>query len=145
MTHCPGSSKIRERRLRFAGHCIRSDGETVSKVILWTPKHGTRRPGRQQLTFMDILRQDTVLEGDDIRTACKTRVFKEPSGFEEQTRHKQAIKQAKDINLYFSNSLVRIHNYYSILHCFQCCPTKYKRSIYISDFMQLLSVTSEVS
>ena len=65
--------KIRERRLRFAGHCLRSDGETVSKVILWTPKHGTRRPGRPQLTFTDILRQDTDLEGDDIKTAMQDR------------------------------------------------------------------------
>ena len=48
----PGvSSKIRERRLGFAGHGLRSNGETVSKVILWTLKHGTRRPGRPQLIF----------------------------------------------------------------------------------------------
>ncbi len=68
------SSKIRERRLRFAGHCLRSEGGTVSKVILWTPKHGTRRPwGRPHLTFTDILRQDTDLEGDDIKTAVHDR------------------------------------------------------------------------
>ena len=61
------SSKIRERMLRFAGHVLRSDGETVSEVKLWTPKHGPRRPVRQQPTFNDIVRQDTELEGDDIR------------------------------------------------------------------------------
>ena len=40
------SDKIRQRRLRFAGHYSRSQQEPVSKLLHWTPKHGRRKPGR---------------------------------------------------------------------------------------------------
>ena len=35
------SEKICERRNRFAGHCIRGE-ELISRMVLWTPKHGAR-------------------------------------------------------------------------------------------------------
>ena len=34
------SSLVRERRIRFAGHCYRSSSELASKLILWKPRHG---------------------------------------------------------------------------------------------------------
>ena len=67
------TDKIRERRLRFAGHCCRSSDETVSRLLLWNPKHGKRIPGRPSLTYIDQLRLDTGLEASDIRTAMLDR------------------------------------------------------------------------
>ena len=34
------STRIRERSLRFGGHCWRSKNEDVSDLVLWGPKHG---------------------------------------------------------------------------------------------------------
>ena len=66
------SQKIRERRTRFAGHCSRSD-ECVAKLILWEPKHGKRKPGRPALTYINVLKQDTGLDVNDVKTAMQDR------------------------------------------------------------------------
>ena len=42
---------IREQRLRFSGHCWRSQNEVVSDV--WLPIHGRRSRGRPVKTFVD--------------------------------------------------------------------------------------------
>ena len=63
----------RERRLRFAGHCCRSSDETVSRLLLWNPKHGKRMPGRPSLTYVDQLRLDIGLGASDMRTAMLDR------------------------------------------------------------------------
>ena len=67
------SDKIRESRLRFAGHCSRSQQEPVSKLLHWTPKHGRRKPGRPALNYSDILKQETGMEITELRTAMKDR------------------------------------------------------------------------
>ena len=67
------TDKIRERRLRFAGHCCRSSDETVSRLLLCNPKHGKRTPDRPSLTYIDQLRLDTRLEVSDMRTAMLDR------------------------------------------------------------------------
>ena len=67
------SDKIRQRRLRFAGHCSRSQQEPVSKLLHWTPKHGRRKPGRPALNYSDILKQETRMESTELRTAMKDR------------------------------------------------------------------------
>ena len=53
--------KIRERRLRLAGHVQRHDDLTAHKVLFWDPQHGHRRPGRPHLTYIDVLKDDTGL------------------------------------------------------------------------------------
>ena len=40
------SAKIRQRRMRFAGYCYRSNNKQVSNIVLWTPKRGRRKPCR---------------------------------------------------------------------------------------------------
>ena len=67
------SEKIRDRRLRFAGHCCRSTEEPISKLLLWRPKHGKRKAGRPTITYTDILQQDTGLETSEVRTAMLDR------------------------------------------------------------------------
>ena len=55
------SKKIQSRRLGLAGHCHRHKELAVQRLVLWEPTHGTRRRGRQQLTYVDNLKRDTGL------------------------------------------------------------------------------------
>ena len=66
------SQRIRIRRTRFAGHCFRSE-EPVSKMILWAPKHGYKKPGRPALTYIDILKKDTGWDFESVKTAMQDR------------------------------------------------------------------------
>ena len=67
------SDKIRERRMRFAGHCLRNVKEPVSKLVLWVPTSGHRSRGRPTKTYIDILKRDTGLELDDLKPAMQDR------------------------------------------------------------------------
>ena len=58
------STTIRERRLRFSGHCWRSKNEVVSDLFLWEPKHGKSSVGGQARKFVDLLEADTVVARD---------------------------------------------------------------------------------
>ena len=50
---------IRERRLRIAGHCVRHKEEMANRLVLWQPTTGQRRRGRQSVSFVDCLLEDT--------------------------------------------------------------------------------------
>ena len=51
--HLPNvSSKIRERRMRVAGHFVRDKEEEASKVVLWQPQHGQTKRGRPKTTYI---------------------------------------------------------------------------------------------
>jgi hypothetical protein len=56
------TDKIRERRLRLAGHCIRHSELEASDLVLWEPTQGKANRGSQKLTYVDMLRRDTGLE-----------------------------------------------------------------------------------
>ena len=56
------TSRIREARMRIAGHCIRHTEEEASKIVLWQPKRGVPNRGRRHTTFIDNLKEDTNLE-----------------------------------------------------------------------------------
>ena len=66
------SHRIQIRRTRFAGHCFRSE-EPVSKMILWAPKHGYKKPGRPALTYIDIIKKDTGWDFESVKTAMQDR------------------------------------------------------------------------
>ena len=53
------STIIIRRRLKFAGHCARNKDAPVSQLILWEPSQGTRKRGRPEKTYVDILKEDT--------------------------------------------------------------------------------------
>ena len=55
------SDKIRQRRMRLAGHCVRHPELGASELILWEPTHGRRARGRPHATYVDTLRRDTGL------------------------------------------------------------------------------------
>jgi hypothetical protein len=58
------STKIRQRRMSLAGHCLRHEEEIASKLVLWRPE-GRANRGRRRLTYIDNLLQDTGQ--DDIK------------------------------------------------------------------------------
>ena len=60
--------KIRQRRLRLAGHCKRHPEESAHHLTLWMPKRGNRSRGKPATSFIQQLERDIGLGGDDIRT-----------------------------------------------------------------------------
>ena len=38
-------------------------------MVLWTPKHGARKPGKPALNYIVVLKKDTGLDPISIRTA----------------------------------------------------------------------------
>ena len=67
------STVIKERRLRFAGHCHRATTEPIHSVIFWQPAHGKKSVGGQRKTFVDRLASDTGLGVGDMKTAMNDR------------------------------------------------------------------------
>ena len=53
------TDKIRERRLKLAGHCYRNPELVAHKLTLWTPQQGTRSRGGRTHTYIDTLLRDT--------------------------------------------------------------------------------------
>ena len=68
------STTIRERRLRFSGHCWRSKNGVVSDLVLWEPTHGYRSVGGQTHTYVGLLEADTGVPRDCLRAAMDDRV-----------------------------------------------------------------------
>ena len=66
------SDTIRKRRLRLAGHCLRST-EVSAKLLLWKPRHGHRNPGRPKLDFATLLTEDSGLNLDELSKAMSNR------------------------------------------------------------------------
>ena len=59
------SSTIRQRRMRFAGHCFRASDQPVSKLIFWSSKEGKRGRGAGLKTYPKILGEDTALTSEN--------------------------------------------------------------------------------
>ena len=68
------STTIRERCLRFSGHCWRSKNEVVSKKVLWKQKHGKRSIGGQARTFVNLLEADTGVPRDCLPASVDDRL-----------------------------------------------------------------------
>ena len=59
------TEKIRERRLKLAGHIVRQSEEVASNLVLWKPSHGKPNRGRKGKTYLDNLMNDTNMERVD--------------------------------------------------------------------------------
>ena len=58
----------------IAGHCVRHPEEEASKLVLWQPKRGKRNKGRQAVTYIDTLIEDTGIDNvEELRTAMMDR------------------------------------------------------------------------
>ncbi len=64
---------VQESRATLACLYKKSDGEMVSKVVLWTPKHGQRKQERPVLTYIASLTKDTGLPADELGSCMKDR------------------------------------------------------------------------
>ena len=69
----PISLTIKQRRLRFAGHCARSSSQPISKLIFWTPTSGSLRRGRKPLNYPDTICNDLGLEKTEIANLMQDR------------------------------------------------------------------------
>ena len=68
------STKIRERRLRLAGHCARHHELMANKLVLWEPMQGRRARGRKKDTYISMLIKDTGLDNaTDLRCIMQDR------------------------------------------------------------------------
>ena len=68
------TSKVQQRRMRLAGHCIRHCDEVASKLVLWQPTEGRTSRGRRRLTYVDTLLEDTGMESiQELRTIMEER------------------------------------------------------------------------
>ena len=67
------TSKIRQRRLRLAGHCQRHPEESAHQLTLWMPKRGNRNRGRPAASFVQQLERDTGLGMEDIKNQMMDR------------------------------------------------------------------------
>ena len=67
------SDVIRQRRLKFAGHCFRRSDEVVADLVLWEPRHGSVSRGRLTMTFVDSLAKDCGMEIEDLAGAMRDR------------------------------------------------------------------------
>ena len=67
----PVSNIVRARRVQFAGHCCRAEGEVISSLLLWKPPSQSRR-GRK-LSYPDTLARDTGIQHQDLCKAMKDR------------------------------------------------------------------------
>ena len=71
----PVTSKIQQRRLRLAGHCIRHPEEIANKLVLWEPLDRTRNRGPQKTSYVDNLLRDTGIENSlELRSLMEDRV-----------------------------------------------------------------------
>ena len=69
----PISTSLQMRRLRFIAHCWRSKNETVSQLLLWDPKRGSRLRERPATIFIDHLESDTGLSREDLASVMANR------------------------------------------------------------------------
>ena len=68
------SEVIRDRRMTIASHCVRHKDEACHDLIFWQPRHGKRNRGRQSITFIDNLKNDTELDDvEEIRNVMSDR------------------------------------------------------------------------
>ncbi|XP_072030515.1 uncharacterized protein [Amphiura filiformis] len=70
----PISERLKAKRMRFAGHCARSETETASRVLLWQPTHGKGSRGQPRKDYIKQLIEDTGIERQDIRNCMQNRV-----------------------------------------------------------------------
>ena len=69
------SKTIKERRLRFAGHCWRRKDEIISKLLFWDPKHGSRNRGRPVKTYINQIEEDTGINRCDLPALMDDRIL----------------------------------------------------------------------
>lgn len=65
---------MRQRRLRFAGHCCRSEKELISSTLLCNLQHGRQKIERPHKTFMNQLCGDTNYSQEQLPAAMDDQI-----------------------------------------------------------------------
>lgn len=65
------SQTLKQRRLQFAGHCLRATSELSSSFVLWRPQSRGRRS--RKLSYPDTLSRDSGYEAQDLETVMQDR------------------------------------------------------------------------
>ena len=72
--HLPPITKtIQVRRIKHAGHSLRSKGEFISDVFPWAPTYGRAKAGRPARTYIQQLCEDTGCIPEDLLEAMNDR------------------------------------------------------------------------
>ena len=64
------SSILKARRVQFAGHCFRAEGEIISSLLLWKPSTHTRS---RKLSYPDVIARDAGINRQDLGTVMQDR------------------------------------------------------------------------
>ena len=70
------TTKIKARRLTFAGHCKRAEGCIVSKLVTWRPTQGARSKGRPKKTYVDLLEDDTGYAVNEVENSMDRHLWR---------------------------------------------------------------------
>jgi exonuclease III len=69
----PPSVLLRQRRIRFAGHCSRRQGWPVARLLWWKPTATLLRGGHTRMTYVRRLEQDTGRAATQLRELANNR------------------------------------------------------------------------
>jgi len=69
----PPSKLLRQRRLRFAGHCSRRHGWPVARLLWWKPVAMLQRGGHTRMTYVRRLELDTGCRANNLRALANDR------------------------------------------------------------------------
>ena len=61
----PLSDIIMQRRLQFAGHCLRTADQPISHLVFWNPPGGHPNRGRRKMSYTDTITRDTNLNPNE--------------------------------------------------------------------------------
>ena len=107
------SSKIRERRMRLAGHCVRHTEEEASKFFLRSPTRGRSKRGKHKTTYIDTLLSDNGCENkNEIRTAMMDK--------DSWKRRIHGVRAGARHGRYIDNNTTRNYHYFLILKASTC-------------------------
>ena len=68
------SNKLRSRRLKMAGHCIRHPELLASDLVLWEPMHGRAQQGRPRQSYLSMLLKEVGTNSkEELRTLMRDR------------------------------------------------------------------------
>ena len=68
------SKKLRSKRLKMAGHCIRHPELLTSNLVLWEPMNGRAQQGRPRQSYLSIsLKEFGTNSKEELRTLMRDR------------------------------------------------------------------------
>ena len=67
------TEKIRQRRLKLVGHCLRHKEEMAHNLVCWSPTYGKRKRGKPAMTFVRQVEADTELTIEEVKVLAEDR------------------------------------------------------------------------